>query len=293
MRRALAASLLLGCLNVVTIDSGPDGGASPPPPSGGGVMCAGTRCAPGAVCCLLTGRCFDPATERASCAIPADAGVPGSTRDPGQSECVSNADCRADELCQIRQRANEYCLGLGVCSRRAEAGTCGGGDGSACRVCGCDGVTYPNRQAAWNAGVLAPYGNAGPCGGGGPVAQRDSGGVPERPVRIPCGFDSQCPAGSACCGVTGQCYDPAACPRCCAIPPAGTAGPCEQPGGCPPSAAFCRGGPACDAPGYCVSGGGNCGGEVATVCGCNGTTYTNECWAQVALTRVAHAGPCP
>jgi hypothetical protein len=282
--QSLAAALLLGCLDVVTITSGTDAALRP----GGGVVCAGVRCAPGAVCCLLTGRCFDPSTERASCAIPDDAGVPGSTRDPGQSECVSNADCRANELCQIRQRAVEYCLGLGVCELRANAGTCGG----ACQVCGCDGVTYPSRQAAWNAGVNAPYTNSGPCGGG-PVPPHDSGGLPERPARIPCGLDSQCPAGSACCAVTGNCYDPAACPRCCAIPPAGTAGPCEQPGGCPPDAPFCRGGPACDAPGFCVPPRGNCGGQVAMICGCDGVTYTNDCWAELALTRVAHAGACP
>lgn len=36
-----------------------------------------------------------------------------------------------------------------------------------------------------------------------------------------------------------------------------------------------------------------CGGEVNTVCGCDGVTYVNSCWAAVARTNVASAGPCP
>ncbi|NOY94744.1 MAG: hypothetical protein GXP55_26500 [Deltaproteobacteria bacterium] len=34
------------------------------------------------------------------------------------------------------------------------------------------------------------------------------------------------------------------------------------------------------------------GGALAPVCGCDGVTYTNTCWAQAVRTRVAHDGMC-
>jgi hypothetical protein len=39
--------------------------------------------------------------------------------------------------------------------------------------------------------------------------------------------------------------------------------------------------------------GGSCGGELIPVCGCDGTSYTNTCWAAEAGQRIAHDGNCP
>jgi hypothetical protein len=221
--------------------------------------------------------------------VPADAGGYGSMLDPGLPPCVSNLDCPNDEFCIVTMGHYDGCLGVGVCYRRGNASGCGDGTAASfasCATCGCDGVTYLNQAAAWAAGVNE---HTGVCGV--QYMPRDAGAA-ERLEPIPCGYDSQCPAGRACCAITGTCYDPA-CRGCCQIPPLGTEGPCERSSDCPRYAPFCRGGPACDGPGFCVGPQGNCGGEVATVCGCNGTTYSNACWAELALTRVAHAGPCP
>ncbi len=282
----LLATLLLGCVNVVTIDSS-DGG----PGANAVVVCAGTRCATGSLCCLFTGRCFDPVTERATCTVPQDAGGLGSMGDPGQPACVSNADCDANEYCWVRMNYYQGCRGIGVCQLRSNGSGCvNGATGRRspdCPVCGCDGVTYFGEREATNAGVNSHPGRCGVA----PGPPRDGGPVTASPSTIPCGLDSQCPTGSACCSITGFCYDPA-CVGCCQIPPLGTVGPCERSSDCPSGWPFCRGGPACNGPGFCVGPEGNCGGQVSPVCGCDGVTYTNHCWAERALTRVAHAGAC-
>lgn len=54
-------------------------------------------------------------------------------------------------------------------------------------------------------------------------------------------------------------------------------------------------GDGCAGPGLCSNRGSSssCGGEVQSVCGCDGVTYINACWARAAGTRVASNGVCP
>lgn len=86
---------------------------------------------------------------------------------------------------------------------------------------------------------------------------------------------------------------PSDCSYCCAPPPAGATLPCTR-------------NDECDGPEYCAGAGcgtvggcmravstSDCGGVVDEVCGCDGHTYTNDCWALAGKTRVASRGRCP
>ena len=48
-----------------------------------------------------------------------------------------------------------------------------------------------------------------------------------------------------------------------------------------------------DAPGTCQTPPTMCPSGGTTVCGCDGTTYANECAAHMASTGLDHVGPCP
>lgn len=264
---------------------GTDGGATH---SGGtGTVCAGTTCAPSADCCLVTGRCFNR-SHPGDCVIPpADAGVTISVGAPGARPCGANSQCAPTEYCAVHARYYQGCLGVGVCESRANAGTCSPAGSTDCEVCGCDGVSYASQGAAQRAGVNY---HSGPCGVS--VSIPDAGPDGSTIVfHAPCGGASACPGGETCCGITGQCYDPA-CPGCCRMPPPGTAAPCGTNADCPSNAPFCMGGPACDAPGFCIPPTGHCTGAVLPVCGCDGVTYLNACQAQEALVRIVHTGSC-
>ena len=220
--------------------------------------CNGEMCAPGQACCFATGSCFDPA-------------VPGACEATGSSErCGSHTDCGADEYC-VRERGG--CSGEGTCARVPTLSDCGGEH----PVCGCDGVTYPSRCHAGRARVRVSA-RAGACG------EPAEGGGPR-----PCGGDMSCGAGSTCCLLTGLCTPPD-CPDCCSEPPDGTEYPCRTDAHCEDDT-FCDGG-GCDGLGGCRSSGGSCGGELMPVCGCDGTTYTNACFARRAEVRSAHEGEC-
>ncbi|HYJ08961.1 MAG TPA: Kazal-type serine protease inhibitor domain-containing protein [Polyangiaceae bacterium] len=74
--------------------------------------------------------------------------------------------------------------------------------------------------------------------------------------------------------------------------PPGTNGPCESDEHCP-SGQYCSGA-GCGKPGGCAwpKSSVDCSGEASEVCGCDGKTYTNACWAAAAATRVAANGRC-
>jgi hypothetical protein len=174
------------------------------------------------------------------------------------------------------------CLGPGYCVANDNCG------GSGVPVCGCNGVTYPNKQTACGAGVAVI--GFGECGKTQVIgAAGASGGK----IVTYCATNAMCPPGEQCCSITGQCYDPAL-PALCSFPPEGTSFPCVDDGQCLDGPEYCFA-ETCDAPGGCVSvpGTGSCTGEVDPVCGCNGKTYLNKGCAAVDGVRVAHAGQCP
>jgi hypothetical protein len=93
-----------------------------------------------------------------------------------------------------------------------------------------------------------------------------------------------------CCALTGLCV-PATDPALCTLPPPGTTLPCRTNEQCP-DGTYCAA-THCGAVGGCTGTSVMCDGTLAPVCGCNGTSYTNPCWAQRAGTNVDHAGSCP
>jgi hypothetical protein len=186
-------------------------------------------------------------------------------------------------------RANGHCQPIDNC------GSCSGDPGM-CKVCGCDGNTYPDQQTACRAGTnaLSSYHGAG-CGetieiGGGGAGGR--GDAP--PLRVtPCGTDANCPSGQRCCSITAVCY-PADDPDRCRLPPLGTRFPCTANDQCFQGSEYCKGN-GCTGPGGCAPLGsqGDCGVTLEPVCGCDGTTYTSIACASSRGVRVAATGECP
>ena len=183
-------------------------------------------------------------------------------------------------------RGSKLCEGVGHCQPIGGCGFCVGGD--VCKVCGCDGNTYPDIQTACRAGARVTHMGGG-CGdtvqlGGG------SGGGPSRQATL-CGSDANCPADQLCCGITGMCF-PASDPMQCRTAPEGTRAPCTSDRQCLPSE-YCFG-PGCNAPGGCVplNSQGDCGVTLEPVCGCDGTTYTSAACASSVGVRVSTEGEC-
>jgi hypothetical protein len=280
-----------------------DGGILEPPP--GFEVCGTSICGTGEICCTATGACFDPADPTA-CTVPPEESAPGA--------CASNRDCAAGELCEFENIFEEHedapptCVGgIGRCVMQRSPDKCGGfGDG----VCGCDGRTYRDPCAASRVGVRVI--RMVPCGT--PVMAPGHYDCDAEHLICPehatcdvaagqcvfsglvnaCGIDEQCPDGQSCCGITGLCVE-SDCPDCCRVPPPGTYLPCRDAADCEDvfgsSSVYC-GGPGCDAPGGCMFRMGGCGGVLAAVCGCDGVSYSNACWASADGIRIAHDGMC-
>ena len=235
-------------------------------------FCGGKACAAGEFCCVATARCV---TDRSQCVAPQDGG------------CASNEDCAPNEACLAAPTAIA-CVGLGVCMPRNNCGFCTPAGSARCQQCGCDGRTYASLQEACVAGVRIA--SAGPCGG----VKNETQNIPDASVpRFSCGRDEQCPDGKKCCSLVGECFDPAESWRCEEASDGGVLD-CLQDNECAQLyvTRFCDGA-GCSGPGRCRHANLECGGEVVQVCGCNGTTYTNACWASGAAVRVAHSGSCP
>jgi len=194
--------------------------------------------------------------------------------------CSSNAHCQADEFCRPESDASA-CVAAGYCVTRSCSLQCAGGAECAVPVCGCDGATYATEADACQAGVRVAA--AAACGQ--PVAQPG-------PKVIGCADDSQCPNDYSCCAISGRCYE-STCAGCCAVPPKGSSGACERDDQCAPNQ-YCAG-TGCGTAGGCLwrRSAGDCSGEISEVCGCDGKSYTNECWAAAAGARVARVGHCP
>ena len=243
-----------------------------------GTCGGGATCDAGQDCCLTTGRCFDRASAARDCPAP-------NTSAPGGTACASNSDCTADEVC-LSDRY-DVCIGGGHCQPIDNCGFCSGGD--ICRVCGCNGLTYGSIQEACVAGVRV----AAQATCGGPIVRGTPGGTA-------CGTDAQCPTGNVCCALNGRCYDPSE-PWRCQFQPDGAILNCAQSsecvdgaGGGSGSESFCLA-EGCSTPGICRSrtSTSSCGGDVQQVCGCNGKTYVNACWASADGVAVASEGACP
>lgn len=232
------------------------------------VVCGGVECATGQQCCLTTGRCVDAS---ASCPV-----LPTTWPDqPTPQACSTNAQCNETSFCMPDDLS---CGGASHCQPIELCGFCSAPGSPQCVVCGCDGVTYPSVQHACIAGVntIGP----GTCGEG------------------PCATDAQCPSDSFCCPAAGSCTLNAESWRCgqglncvddseCVVTGHG-GGPGAS------TSAFCRHAGCGIARGTCTQPSPmNCGGAVNTVCGCDGVSYVNECWATAAGINVASAGACP
>ena len=332
LRLPVVCVLLLGCPSTVTIGADEDGfipeptadaGPAPgtdsgpvdlppepmppvvePPP--GVVACGGIECASGQECCLATLECFDP-SDTASCSS-------GDGLDSG--ECASNRDCGPMERCaRVEGSVVGGCGGLGQCRPRPSIADCGLDS----PACGCDGRTYESACAARVAGVRVAWPWA--CGGSSMTGTQECESeldcnelyrcdfergicVANDPI-IACTLDAHCEAGQRCCPHSGLCVSDGDAESCFAAPE-GTLLPCRTDLDCLPleidgvtggesevrvRSHYCDH-PRCDELGGCRLLPGGCSGELEPVCGCDGASYSNSCWAADARVSVAAEGEC-
>lgn len=260
----LATGAFHGCAE--TVGSGADAGTSI-----AGESCGAIRCEVNQFCCRVSGTCLG-LDQAATCS--------NRFADASRSGCLSNLDCAASEFCDGRT-----CLGAGYCTARRGA-VCGGAPSY---ECGCDGVTYQNACDRLAVGARLAAGNA--CGAS--DAATDVSGVDASVTPIGCGSNSQCPTGFTCCAVTGTCQRDG-CADCCLAPLLDGGIPCVRNEQCLNGRRYCAG-EGCGTVGVCTSRppGADCDGTLEPVCGCDGRTYSNRCWAAVGGSRVARLGACP
>jgi len=209
--------------------------------------------------------------------------------------CTSNQDCAEGYYCK---KAPGDCDGKGQCAARP----------SVCPdvwapVCGCDGRTYGNDCEAAAAGVNVSYNGEckpPPCMDNndcGPdfYCQKEAGACEaqglcrERATLCP-------PLWDPICGCDGQTYANA-----CSAARVGVNVRSEGP--CP---VICTNNSHCGGMYYCSKEPGDCGGEGLCsefpyvcpdiwdpVCGCDGETYDNSCYAAMAGVNVDFSGECP
>jgi hypothetical protein len=176
---------------------------------------------------------------------------------PGPFACSLDADC--DDPALYCARGTGECRGPGACERTSEICT-----EQYAPVCGCDGRTYSNHCYAGAAGVNVATEGPCPC----PEIFCEPGGEP---------VDSN----------SDGCMD-----RCLSA--------CGLTRGSP--GLFCTEGEHCEFPedtcgmgdrlGLCVTTPRFCTREWAPVCGCDGTTYANDCTRRAAGVASAGAGSC-
>jgi len=245
---------------------------------------------------MTSGECFDPETSAAACPRP-----PADHDQQGRRTCSSSAHCDPLFFCDLDY--GELCGSVGHCQQISNCGSCGGGDNpSFCRICGCDGNTYPNVQTACRAGTAIAYqgagcgetvqeGSGGAAGAAGSAGSSGSSNLPPR-IITPCGTNDDCTqTGELCCPITNRCYPKDDAGQC-AEPPEGTRFPCTSNAQCQ-DYEYCAG-EGCGTPGGCKQReSGQCGVIFDPTCGCDGVSYTSGDCAIQSGTRVKSDGQCP
>ncbi len=224
---------------------------------------------------------------------------------------------------------NEFCrFPDGTCDFADHQGTCTeippGCPEIYAPVCGCDGVTYVNRCEASAAQVSIDH--VGPCVDPkvGKCCTQTMGCMNLTAEECAAACGGFAGVGTSCTGHPHDCpMPPIAVTSCCL--PNGTCEIttpclCEQRGGTPGNSIDCETacgggtkcggfvGLPCDAGDYCQFPTGTCNFAdhfgvcrpippgcpliLAPVCGCDGVTYNNECFAAVAQVSLDHDGPC-
>jgi Cys-rich repeat protein len=186
--------------------------------------------------------------------------------------CASNADCAEGEFCGFEAG---LCGGDGTCATRPDA----------CialydPVCGCDGQTYGNACNAASAGVAVA--TDGECATTTCTSNADCAagqacinGLCEIGSDEGCASNSDCAQGESC--VNGECT-------------ASNTG-CAENADCGDDE-FCAFAEACGGTGACSTMPEACIALYDPVCGCDGTTYSNSCYAASAGASVAYDGEC-
>ena len=243
---------------------------------------------------ILTLRATDPSARPGPARFArADLRVPW----PGDKDCVRRCAAVAVTTCQQEpdrlHAIFEACLD-----------TCSGG---ACNeiyepVCGCDDQTYGNACAAAEANASVAHLGAceqTPCVSNAECGENDycfseegcdsPGTCQPRPFACTLEFDPVC-------GCNGQTYGNA-----CAAAAAGvnvaSRGVCEVQRECNSNADcddadYCFSEAGCGEPGYCRAKPEVCPANIDPVCGCDGRTYSNACFAAGAGVNVARSGAC-
>jgi len=217
--------------------------------------------------------------------------------------CDSADDCHAGQFCK---RADGVCAedASGICTNRPA--TC---PATIAPVCGCDGTTYDNSCLAAAAGATVSH--TGTCEvvctgndecGENQFCKRADGECAADASGICTNVPSACPVTiDPVCGCDGATYNNA-CEANAAGVNVASVGACPEAGACGGGAGgtceadqFCkRPEGACteDAEGVCTAIPGLCPATFIPVCGCDGVTYSNECYAASAGASVAAAGAC-
>lgn len=215
---------------------------------------------------------------------------------PPCPSCATSGDCAGDHYCA---RPTGTCAAPGHCEPSP----------TSCMpvwdpVCGCDGLTYDNGCSAAGAGESLEYGGLcvppfcetniecqglgycakveGDCDGLGDCQPPPSACLPTLdPV---CGCDGITYDNSCYAARVGENVDyPGEC-----VPP-----PCQSSDDCHPQAYCAKADGDCDGTGQCETRPAACVPSEPTVCGCDGVTYNDLCYAHLAGVSVDFDGSCP
>ncbi len=193
--------------------------------------------------------------------------------------CDDNGDCSQVQYCNFPDQGGVVCGGQGICEDIPDVCT-----GLDAQVCGCDGNTYDNACLAARSSV--DVAEEGAC----PLCRTDNDcprpGIegdfcePTDLVCVICYLDAHCGGGLRCDLGTRTCVDQ----------------PCDDNSDCGVDL-FClfagEEDNQCGGAGLCAVRPQVCPGVSDPVCGCDNTTYNNDCLAQRAGVTVRGEGACP